>query len=109
MLGGGYVFLHEGHVRLDALYERFTPRVKAILDLITFIFFFIFCGVLIWKGWLMGWDSLMMLERTQSAFAPPLYPIKLVIPVGAGLLILQGLAKFIRDLSIATMRNKDER
>lgn len=87
----------------------FPLKVKAILDLITSIFFVLFCGVLIWKGWLMAWDSLMMLERTQSAFAPPLYPIKFVIPIGAGLLMLQGLVKFIRDLSTATMRNEVER
>lgn len=24
VLGGGYVFLHQGHVRLDAIYERFS-------------------------------------------------------------------------------------
>ena len=109
VLGGGYVFLHEGHVKLDAIYERFSPKVKAILDLVTSIFLILFCGILIWKGWLMGWDSLTALEVSQSAFAPPLYPIKLVIPIGAGLLLLQGLAKFIRDLSIATTGSKVER
>jgi len=108
VLGGGYTLLHQGHVRMDILFGRFSPKVKAILDLVTSMFFFLFCGVLIWKGWLMGWDSLVMLERSQSAFSPPLYPIKFVIPIGAGLLILQGLAKFIRDLSIATMRKKVE-
>jgi len=44
VLGGGYVFLHGSHVRLDAIYARFSPKVKAILDLITAIFFFLFCG-----------------------------------------------------------------
>jgi len=102
VLGGGYVFLHGGHVRLDAIYGRFSPKVQAILDLVTAIFFFLFCGVLVWKGWLMGWESLTSLERSASAFAPPLFPIKLVIPIGAGLLVLQGLAKFIRDLLIVT-------
>ena len=108
VLGGGYVFLHGSHVRLDAIYARFSTKVKAILDLITAIFFFLFCGVLIWKGWLMGWDSLISLERSASAFAPPLFPIKLVIPIGAGLLLLQGLAKFIRDLSIVTAGSRVE-
>lgn len=109
MLGGGYALLNQGHVKLDAVYERFSLRVRAILDLVTFIFFLIFCGVLIWKGWLVAWESLLDRETTAGAFAPPLYPIKLTIPVGTGLLLLQGIAKFIRDISIATMRNKVER
>lgn len=108
VLGGGYNLIHGGHVKLDVLYIRLSPRTKAILDLVTSILFFIFCGVLIWKGWLMAWDSLLVREKTPSAFAPPLYPFKMVIPIGAALLMLQGVAKFIRDLSIATTRSKVE-
>ena len=108
VLGGGYALLHGGHVRLDALYERFPGKWKAIADLCTFVFFAVFCGVLLWKGWLMALDSVTMLERTQSAFSPPLYPIKMMIPIGTGLLILQGLAKFIRDLATATARDRVE-
>lgn len=108
VLGGGYAFLKGGHVRLDTIYDRFSPRVRVFLDLITAIFFFLFCGVLLWKGWLMGWDSLISRESSVSAFAPPLYPIKLVIPIGAALLLLQGLAKFVRDLFIAISGSKVE-
>lgn len=104
-LGGGYTLLHGGHVNMDVIYSRFSPKTKAITDLVTSILFFIFCGVLIWKGWLIGWDALVTLERSPSAFAPPLFPIKLIIPIGAGLLVVQGIAKFIRDLSIATTRS----
>lgn len=98
LLGGGYAYLHDAHVRLDALYERFTPRMKAIADILTSWFFFLFCGILIWKGWVMAWDSLITMERSPSAFAPLLLPFKMLIPIGSILLLLQGLAKFIRDL-----------
>lgn len=98
LLGGGYAYLHNAHVRLDALYEHFPPRVKAIADIITAWFFFLFCGILIWKGWAMAWDSLITIERSPSAFAPFLFPFKMLIPIGSILLLLQGLAKFIRDL-----------
>ena len=105
VLGGGYIFLNGGHVRLDLLYERLSPRLKAALDVATFIFFFLFCGVLFWKGTLMGWDSLKIMERSQSAWGPILFPIKFIIPVGTGLLILQGLVKLIRDILILAKRN----
>jgi TRAP-type mannitol/chloroaromatic compound transport system permease small subunit len=99
VLGGGYAFLQGAHVRLDIVYERFPAKFRAVTDLITFWFFFIFCGVLIWKGWTMAWDSLITWERSASAFAPLLFPIKMVIPIGSALLLLQGIGKFIRDLA----------
>ena len=106
ILGGGYTLLKGGHVRMDAVYSHFSTRFKAILDLATSIFFFLSCGVLLWGGWLMGWRSFLLRETTSSAFAPPLFPMKLLLPVGAGLLILQGLAKFIRDLRVACAKGK---
>jgi TRAP-type mannitol/chloroaromatic compound transport system permease small subunit len=99
VLGGGYAFLQGAHVRLDIVYERFPARFRLVTDLVTFWFFFIFCGVLVWKGWAMAWDSLVTWERSPSAFAPLLFPIKMVIPVGSALLLLQGIGKFIRDLA----------
>jgi TRAP-type mannitol/chloroaromatic compound transport system permease small subunit len=109
VLGGGYILLNGGHVRLDLLYDRLSPRLKAASDVATFIFFLIFCGVLFWKGALMGWDSLKIMERSQSSWGPILFPIKFLIPVGTGLLILQGFAKFIRDLFILVKRNSHGR
>jgi len=105
VLGGGYILLNGGHVRLDLLYDRLAPRPKAALDVATFIFFLLFCGVLFWKGALMGWDSLKIMERSQSAWGPILFPIKFIIPIGTGLLILQGIVKLIRDILIVAKRN----
>ena len=105
VLGGGYILLNGGHVRLDLLYERLSPRFKAAMDVATFIFFFLFCGVLFWKGALMGWDSLKIMERSQSSWGPILFPIKFIIPIGTGLLILQGIVKLIRDILILAKRD----
>jgi len=106
VLGGGYAYLHEAHVRLDVLYERFTSRKKAILDSITSLFFFIFCGILIWKGWEMAWESILTLERSPSAFSPFLFPYKILIPIGSLLLLLQGLAKLVLNLEFIFRKNK---
>lgn len=105
VLGGGYILLHGGHVRLDLLYDRLSPRLKAVFDVATFIFFLLFCGVLFWKGARMGWDSLKIMERSQSSWGPILFPIKFIIPLGTGLLLLQGVVKLIRDILIITKRN----
>ena len=101
ILLGGYVLQRWGHVNVDILYHRFTPRTRAIIDLFTWLLFFYFCGLLLVKGWEMAWDSFQVRETEPTSFAPPVYPIKMTIPLGALLILLQGLAKFIRDLTFA--------
>jgi len=102
VLGGAYTLYFKGHVNVDILYGRLPLRIRAIIDLLTYPFFFLFCGLLLWKGGDMAWDSLKIMERGSSAWSPPVYPIKLTIPLGAFLLLLQGTAKFIRDLFMFT-------
>lgn len=106
IMGGAYTFYFKGHVSVDVLYVRLSPRVQAIVDLITFPLFFIYLGVLIWTGADYGWESVVFRETSPTAWAPPVYPLKLSIPVGACLVLLQGLAKFVRDFNIAIGRKK---
>jgi TRAP-type mannitol/chloroaromatic compound transport system permease small subunit len=101
ILLGGHVLQRRGHVNVDILYNRFTPRTRAVIDLFTWLLFFYFCGLILVKGWEMAWDSFLVRETEPTSFAPPVYPIKMMIPLGALLILLQGLAKFIRDLSLA--------
>jgi TRAP-type mannitol/chloroaromatic compound transport system permease small subunit len=54
-------------------------------------------GVLIWQGSWMGWNALMVKELSAGSFRMPLYPLKLLIPVFAFLILLQGIAVFIKD------------
>jgi TRAP-type mannitol/chloroaromatic compound transport system permease small subunit len=108
ILLGAYVLQRKGHVNVDILYNRFRPRTRAIIDLFTWLLFFYFCGLLLLKGGEMAWDSLKILETEPTSFAPPVYPIKMTIPLGALLILLQGLAKFIRDLTFAITGREEE-
>jgi len=102
LLGGGYVLLHRGHVNVDIFYSRLPPRGRAIMDLCTAPIIFIFVGVLLWQGWAVFWNSFSFLEHsTVSRWNPPIYPVKIALPIGAGLVLLQALAKVIRDVIIA--------
>jgi TRAP-type mannitol/chloroaromatic compound transport system permease small subunit len=100
-LGGGYALLNDAHVKVTILHERFTPRVKAIVDLVTYLLFFIVCIVLLWYGSHVAWDSLVHDTRTPSTWGPPMWPSQMLIPIGAVLIGLQGLAKWIRDFYMA--------
>jgi TRAP-type mannitol/chloroaromatic compound transport system permease small subunit len=100
-LCGAYISLTRSHINMDIFYNRFGPRIKAILDILSFLFFFVFCGVLLWYGFRYAWISTLNLEPDNTPFRAPLYPIKLAIPLGALLIILQELANLWRNIYLA--------
>jgi len=107
MLGGAHTFYLGKHVNVDILYAKFSPKTRAKIDLVTSFFFFFFCGAMLVYGARFAWSSVLMRERLSSAWAPPIYPVKLIIPISAFLIILQGVAKFIRDLiTVITEKEK---
>jgi len=101
MLAGACVLLWGEHTRVDILVKRFSLRKQAIIEAITSVAFWLFCGVLLYQGTRMAWDSISILETAGTHWDPPLYPIKMVIPLSALLILFQGAAKLIRDLNIA--------
>jgi TRAP-type mannitol/chloroaromatic compound transport system permease small subunit len=105
---GAYVSLHRDHIKMDLIYDLFPLRIKAILDIISFLFFLLFCGVLLWFGSRYAWSSLMRLEPCNTPFRAPLYPVKLMIPLGALLIILQELANLWRSFYIVITGRKYE-
>ena len=105
ILGGGYILLIGGHVNVDIVYSRFSIKTRAGIDIVTSLLFFLFCGMLFIYGGSLAWDSLSRFEHSQSAWNPPLYPAKLMLPLSAALLILQGITKLIRDVLILLGQN----
>jgi TRAP-type mannitol/chloroaromatic compound transport system permease small subunit len=99
MLVAAYTLLYKGHVAIDIIYNRFSPRVRGILDIITYlIFFFPFCGIAFYQGIVFAKTSWLIHETSGSAALPVIPEIKTVIPVTFALLLLQGLAIFIRSI-----------
>jgi TRAP-type mannitol/chloroaromatic compound transport system permease small subunit len=101
LLLGAYTFAINGHVNVDIIYARLSKRARAVVDLFTMPLFFFFALMMLVYGGRFAMNSLSFRETLSSAWAPPIYPIKFAIPVAAFLLLLQGLAKYIRDLHLA--------
>lgn len=101
MLGACYVLRHEAHVKLDLIYRRLSPRKQAIIDVITYLFFFIFCVAILWHAVPWAWASLMRLEHAFGHWRPPIWPLKVMVPIAVSLLLLQGMARYIRSLYVA--------
>lgn len=98
MLGAGYALYHRMHVRTDVILRCLSPRVQSVVEVVTSLFFFYCVGLLLWKGGEMAWSSVLRQETTTgTVFRSPVWPVKLAIPIGAFLLLMQGVAKVIRD------------
>lgn len=97
MAAGAYTLSKSGHVRGDVLYGFFSDRTQATLDLILYLVFFM-PGIiaLTWAGWGFFTDALAIREQTNSAVQIPLYPVKFVIPLAGGMLLLQGIVEIVR-------------
>jgi len=95
---GAYVLVTGAHVNVDIFYAHFSPRTRAGVNLFSWLIFFLWCGALVWTGWIRGWESLMIGERESTAFACPIHPVKLSLAVGGSLLFLQGVAGYVRNI-----------
>jgi len=97
MLLAAYGLKNSSHVSIDLIVERLPKKARLILSLAThLILFFPFVLTILFYGTHYAADSWGIWEKSWSIWAPPLYPIKTVIPVTALLLLLQGLSQFIK-------------
>lgn len=99
ILGGGYVLLHDAHVRLDLLYRRVNPRTKLIFDIISFPLIVMAFIIVIWKGGEMAWYAWEKKARARSYFAPLLWPVKSTLFIAAFLMLLQAISHYARIIS----------
>jgi TRAP-type mannitol/chloroaromatic compound transport system permease small subunit len=109
----GVAHTWRAHVRVDVIYAQLSPRTKAVMDLLTCGFFYTFVLVYIYTSWNFYWSAQMMPagntlfgieiigENSFTDWAPPLYPIKFLMPFGGVLLLLQGIVWTIRDAHMA--------
>jgi len=100
LLAGGFCLREDAHVRVDVFYMRLSKRRKALVDVITSVFFFIFMLALLDAGWTFFLDSYQVREVSFTEWGIQYYPIKLTLAVGAALLLLQGVARLLRDLEV---------
>ena len=107
MLAAAYTLLYKSHVSIDIIYGRYSPRTRGILDIITYlVFFFPFCSIVFYQGIVFAQTSWSIGETSESAALRVVPLVKTVIPVTFGLLLIQGLANFIRSIMLV-VRGKE--
>ncbi len=97
-MAGAYTLSRGGHVRADMFSRLWPVKVQASIELFLYITFF-FPGILSMSiaGWHYAYDSFRIREMSiNSPIGIPIWQIKMMIPIGAALLSLQGLAEVAR-------------
>lgn len=103
MILAAYTLLKKKHIFVDIIVSRWSEKTRAILNLITYItLFFPFMLVILFEGMDYAQESWAIKEVSYTVFAPPIYPIKTVIPVTAFLLLIQGISDFVKNIIILT-------
>ena len=109
MMGGAYTLSRGGHVRSDVFYRLWKPRTQAYVELVLFFLFF-FPGVAAltfagadyalesWSYRPYGPEGLAGEVSTNSPAGVPIAPLKTILPIAAGFLLLQGIAETVRCL-----------
>jgi TRAP-type mannitol/chloroaromatic compound transport system permease small subunit len=100
MLGTAYTLMRVGHVRTDMLYQGWSIRRQNLVDAIGYLFFLFPAMILFFYfGWQESSHSWSIGETSDaSPWRPIVYPFKTVIPLTALLLLVQGVAEFLKSL-----------
>lgn len=101
LLGGAYAVQQESHVRMDLFYSQLPPQKRALTDAIT-ILFVIFYLIVLFAGGISSTNyAIVYKQQNYSAWAPILWPIKVVMTVGIFLMLLQAISTFFKDVAAA--------
>jgi len=101
IFGASYVLLHRSHVRIDILYSRYSPKAKLLYDIILMSVFFVPAVSFLLRGSI---DTTIYAVKVHefshtSFWQPPIYPLRIILSIGIALLLLQGIATLVRDVS----------
>ena len=97
MLGGGYAFLRNVHVRIDFVSSKLSKRTNTIIDILGIIIFLIpLCLILIHLSWPLFVSALTSGEMSSNAGGLIRWPVMMLMPLGFGLLLLQAFSELTK-------------
>lgn len=101
LFGASKTLRLNGHVRVDVIYGLLTPRGQVWLDLVCLGLFLLPATLLLTgMSWTLFAESWRIGEVSSNAGGLVRWPVKLALPLGFGLLALQGLAEMARRVAM---------
>jgi TRAP-type mannitol/chloroaromatic compound transport system permease small subunit len=103
MLGGAWTLKMNEHVRVDLLYGAISERARTWIDLLGGLFFLMpLCILLIYFTWPWFVQAWVQNVSSNAAGGLPRWPVRLMLPLGFGVLMLQGIAEIIKCILALT-------
>ncbi|GAC1608679.1 MAG: TRAP transporter small permease subunit [Ramlibacter sp.] len=100
LLAAGYTLLNGEHVRIDVISGRLSKRAQIWIDVFGFTVFLLpLCSAILWFSipfFLKGFHSG---EMSSNAGGLIRWPVFLMMPLGFGLLLLQGISELIKRIA----------
>lgn len=108
MLGAGYVFLHDQHVRIDVLSSRMKRSTQVWIDVIGIVIFLLpLCVFVVWTSL----PSLQLAIMTKEVSANPggllRWPVYALVPLGFAMLAVQSVSELIKRVAFLTGHGPD--
>jgi TRAP-type mannitol/chloroaromatic compound transport system permease small subunit len=100
MLGAGYAFLKNAHVRIDFISSKLSTRTNTIIDILGIVIFLIPLSlILIDLSWPLFSRAYQTGEMSQNAGGLIRWPVLLLIPAGFTILLVQAVSELIKRVA----------
>lgn len=100
MLGAGYVFLQNAHVRIDVVASKLSMRTRNIIDIVGIVLFLLpMCWFMIQFSWPLVHNAYVSHEVSSNAGGLIRWPVYALVPAGFALLALQALSELVKRVA----------
>jgi len=108
LLGSGFAFMRNVHVRIDFISGKLSKRTNTVIDILGIVIFIIpLCLIMVWLSWPLFSTALATGEMSQNAGGLIRWPAYLLMPLGFGLLLLQSLSELVKRIAfLKGLRNE---
>jgi TRAP-type mannitol/chloroaromatic compound transport system permease small subunit len=101
MLGLSFMENAEGHVRVDIVTSRFSPRVQAVIMILGYLLIFMPVFVLMtWGAIKFAHTATITNELNSTSWAPRIWPYKIIMALSFLFLVVQGLSTLLKNLQL---------
>jgi len=108
LLGAGYTFLRNAHVRIDFVSTRLSPRARNWVDILGIVVFLMpLCLILITLSWPLIVNAWVSGEMSQNAGGLVRWPVYFLLPAGMALLLAQSLSELIKRVAFLRGTGQD--
>lgn len=100
LLGAAETLKRGAHVRVDLLYAMAGDRGRVWIDVAGLVLFLLpGMALLAWLSWPFFWESWIRHEISNNPGGLVRWPVKLLLPLGFALVVMQGLAELAKRIA----------